>query len=131
MPARSAIQDRTPEIAIRMSLGADASAMRNMILREGLRLAVVGIVIGAASSWALARVMTTFIFGVKVHDPLVITAAPLVLGAVGLFALWRPALRATRIRPADILRSPSARWFHIGLPSFAQMNMLTSYTSKL
>jgi predicted permease len=98
------VQDRTPEIAIRMSLGAEANAMRNMVLRQGLRLTAMGIVVGAASSWALARVMATFVFGVTLHDPLAFAAAPLVLGAVALFALWRPALRATNIRPADVLR---------------------------
>jgi predicted permease len=98
------VQERRPEIAIRMSLGADAGTMRNMMLREGLRLAALGIAIGLASSWAVARVMATFVFGVKLHDPLAFISAPLVLVAVGVLATWLPALRATRINPADVLR---------------------------
>jgi len=99
-----AVQQRTQEIGIRMALGAPISAVRSMVLSQGMRLALAGVVIGTASAWALARFLESFLFGVKPNDPLVFILTPLVLAATAFLAVLLPALRATRIDPLEALR---------------------------
>jgi predicted permease len=99
------VAQRTQEIGIRLALGAEVSDVRNMVIAQGMRLAAIGIVIGIASSFGLARLLADFLFGVKPLDPLVFTLAPAILAAVALFAVWLPARRATRIDPITALRS--------------------------
>ena len=98
------VQQRTPEIGIRMALGADARAVRRMVLAQGMTLAAGGIAIGLASAFALARLLAGFLFGVTPRDPTVFAAVPLILIIVALFAAWLPALHATRISPMTALR---------------------------
>jgi putative ABC transport system permease protein len=98
------VQQRTPEIGIRMALGADARAVRRMVLAQGMTLAMGGIAIGLASAFALARLLAGFLFGVAPRDPAVFAAVPLILIGVALFAVWLPALHATRISPMIALR---------------------------
>ena len=93
------VQRRTPEIGIRMALGAEARTVRNMVLVQGMELVCAGIVIGLASAVGLARLLAGFLFGVTSRDPVAFTTVPLILTAVGLLAVWLPALRATRISP--------------------------------
>jgi len=100
-----AVAERTREIGIRMALGAESANVRNMIILQGMRLAVIGIAIGLASSFGLTRLIASFLFGVKPHDPGVFTLAPLVLAAVAFIAVWLPARRATRVDPVAALRS--------------------------
>ena len=99
------VQRRNPEIAIRIALGADVTRVRNMIVFQGLRLAVIGVALGTAAALALSRFIASFLFQVDARDPVVFVAAPLVLGAIALIATWVPALRAACIDPADALRS--------------------------
>src|SRR5262245_42069535 len=99
------VQQRNSEIAIRIALGADAGRMRNMILLQGLRLAVFGIILGTAAALALSRFIASFLFHVDARDPVVFVGAPLILGAVALIAVWFPALRASSVDPAVALRS--------------------------
>ena len=98
------VEQRTQEIGIRMSLGAGTAALRGMILRQGMLLAVIGITLGLAAAYGLTRLLTAFLFGVKPVDPLVFAAVPVVLAIVSLMAIWVPASRATRIDPALALR---------------------------
>jgi putative ABC transport system permease protein len=98
------VQQRTPEIGIRMALGADARAVRRMVLAQGMTLALGGIAIGLASAFALARLLAGFLFGVAPRDPAVFAAVPLILIGVALLAVWLPALHATRISPMIALR---------------------------
>ncbi|HEY3840633.1 MAG TPA: ABC transporter permease [Bryobacteraceae bacterium] len=98
------VQQRTAEIGIRMALGAASSDVRRMILMQGMRLVWVGAVIGLAAAFGLSRLIATFLFGVKASDPMVFTTVPVVLSLVALFAIWFPALRATRIAPSEALR---------------------------
>ena len=98
------VQQRTPEIGIRMALGADARAVRRMVLAQGMTLAAGGIAIGLASAFALARLLAGFLYGVPPRDPAVFAAVPLILIVVALFAVWLPALHATRISPMIALR---------------------------
>ena len=98
------VEQRTQEIGIRLSLGADAGTVRRMVVRQGMQLALVGVVVGLAASWGLARLMTSFLFEVSARDPLVFAGVPIVLTIVAFFAVWLPALRASRIDPMVALR---------------------------
>jgi predicted permease len=98
------VQQRTQEIGIRRALGADAERVRNMVVFQGMRLSLAGVVIGIASAFAMSRVLGTLLFGVTARDPMVFAAVPLVLSAVALVAVWLPARRASRVDPLVALR---------------------------
>jgi predicted permease len=98
------VGQRTQEIGIRMALGAEASQVRNMVVRQGVTLTLAGIVIGIGAAWGLSRVMETLLFGVKARDPVVFFAVPAMLSAVALLAVWLPANRASRLDLIDSLR---------------------------
>ncbi|PYQ83594.1 MAG: hypothetical protein DMG03_13215 [Acidobacteria bacterium] len=99
------VEQRTQEIGIRLALGANTGDVRRMVIRQGMRLAVVGLVIGLASSFGLARVIANLLFGVTPRDPLVFTAAPLLLAAVAFIGVYLPARRAVRGDPVIALRA--------------------------
>jgi putative ABC transport system permease protein len=99
------VQQRTHEFGIRLALGAQRKNVRNLLLAEGLSVALCGTVVGLAGAFGLSRVLRSFLFGVTPHDPLVLVVTPLVLIAVALMAMWVPAHRATRLDPATTLRS--------------------------
>ena len=98
------VQQRTAEIGVRMALGADASSVRNMVLRRGMALATSGIAMGVVSSLSFARLLSGFLFGVAPRDPAILTAVTLLLAAVAFIAVWLPAQRATRLDPITALR---------------------------
>ncbi|HLM98217.1 MAG TPA: FtsX-like permease family protein [Bryobacteraceae bacterium] len=98
------VEQRTPEMGIRQALGADSSSVRNMVVFEGMRLALIGIFIGSAGAFILARLMTGFLFGVTPWDPMVSATVPALVSVVALLAVWLPARRAARIDPAAALR---------------------------
>ena len=98
------VEQRTQEIGIRLSLGADGASVRNMVVGQGMRLAIVGVVIGLGASWALAQLMTAFLFNVTARDPLVFVGVPSLLTGVALLAVWLPARRASKIDPIVALR---------------------------
>jgi predicted permease len=98
------VEQRTQEIGIRLALGAQASQVKNMVVRQGMVLALVGVVIGLGASFWLARLITTFLFGVTARDPLVFGGIPLLLSAVALLAVWLPARRASKVDPLIALR---------------------------
>ena len=98
------VQQCTQEIGIRMALGAQSGDVRSMVVMQGMRLALAGIVLGMVLSVALARVMSGFLYGVAPHDPAVFVAIPVVLGVVALIAVWLPARRAARVDPLVALR---------------------------
>ncbi len=101
----TAVAERTREIGIRMALGAQASDVRSMIVRQGLTLALIGIGVGLIGAWALRRVMSNLLFGVSVTDPLTFISVPALLAGVALLACYLPARRATKIDPMAALRS--------------------------
>ncbi len=76
-----------------------------MILVNGMRLAGIGVVIGLASAFGLARVMANLLYGVSTRDPLVFVVVPLVLAAVAVVGVWLPARRAVRVDPVIALRT--------------------------
>ncbi len=95
---------RAAEIGIRMALGAQRGDILRMVLTEGLRLALIGIAIGAAGSLALTRLLTNFLFATAVTDPVTYAAVALLLLAVALLACYLPARRAMRLDPMAALR---------------------------
>ena len=99
-----AVEQRRQELGIRMALGAATGHVRNMIVWQGMRLALAGVAVGVAAAFALTRLLENFLFGVKAWDALVFVSVPMLLSAVALLAVWVPALRATRIDPAEALR---------------------------
>jgi putative ABC transport system permease protein len=98
------VEQRTQEIGIRLALGADSARVRKMVVFQGMRLAIVGVVVGILSAFGLARLISSFLFGVTAADPMVFVAAPLALTLVALIAAWIPAMRASRVDPIDALR---------------------------
>ena len=101
--AYSVVQ-RTQEIGIRLALGAGAGSVRNMVVFQGLRLALIGVAVGLAAAFGLTRIISSMLFGVKAWDPLVLSTVPIVLIGVALVAVWLPALRASRVDPIHALR---------------------------
>ncbi len=98
------VEQRTLEFGIRLALGADSAAVRNMIVRQAMLLAAAGIVIGLAAAYGLTRLMATLLFEVKPTDPIVFGSVALLLGAVAFLASYLPARRAVRIEPVTALR---------------------------
>lgn len=96
---------RTHEFGIRMALGAQARDIEFMVLRQGLRLAGLGLALGLGTSLALSRVLSSLLEDVVVDDPVTYVAVALGLTAIALLASWIPARRATRIDPMVALRS--------------------------
>jgi ABC-type antimicrobial peptide transport system permease subunit len=99
------VEQRTQEIGIRLALGAQASQVRRMVVTQGMILAGVGIAIGLAGAFLLARLITAFLFGVTATDPVVFAGVPLLLAAVALVAVWLPARRASHVDPLVALRA--------------------------
>jgi putative ABC transport system permease protein len=98
------VEQRTQEIGIRLALGAEAGAVRRMIIVQGMTLAVLGVVVGIGGAFGLTRFIQSFLFGVEARDPLVFVGIPLMLTAVSLAAVWFPAVRASRVNPLEALR---------------------------
>jgi len=98
------VSQRKQEMAIRLALGAQLTAVRRMVIRQGMLLALAGTVIGLAASLGLARFMADFLFQTGQRDPAVFTTVPIVLMLVALAAVWIPAVRASRVDPAKALQ---------------------------
>jgi predicted permease len=98
------VQQRTQEIGIRMALGADRATIRKLVVWNGMKLALIGVVLGIGAAFGLTRLMASFLFGVKTWDPTAFIAVPIVLSLVALIAVWLPAIRASRVEPMRALR---------------------------
>jgi ABC-type antimicrobial peptide transport system permease subunit len=98
------VEQRTQEIGIRLALGADAQGVRRMVVGQGLRLAVIGVVVGLACAFGLTRFIASMLYGVRAWDPIVFIGVPIVLTAVAFLAAWIPARRASRVDPIQALR---------------------------
>jgi len=99
------VEQRTQEMGIRMALGADRSVIRRLVIRQGMRLTLVGVAVGIAAAFGLTHLIASFLFGVKPWDPEVFISVPLILASVALLAAWLPARRASRLDPMQALRS--------------------------
>jgi putative ABC transport system permease protein len=98
------VQQRTQEIGIRLALGATTNQVKNMVVSQGMTLALASAIIGLASAFGLTRFLESFLFSVKGHDPAVFIAVPVLLSLIALVAVWLPARRASRIEPTEALR---------------------------
>jgi predicted permease len=94
----------TREIGIRMAIGASEGAILSLVLRQGLRVAVLGALIGFAGALSAGRLLSTLLFGVGFGDPATFAASSVVLGAIAVAAIYMPARRASRTDPIESLR---------------------------
>jgi putative ABC transport system permease protein len=94
-----AVRQRTHEIGIRMALGAQSREVLGLVLRQGMGLALAGLVIGLFGALATAALLGNFVFGVKPADPASFAGVAFLLAGVALLACYIPARRATRVDP--------------------------------
>ncbi len=98
------VNQRTKEIGVRMALGARAAEVQRMIVRGGMRLALLAVALGLPMALAAAKLTTSLLYGVKPWDVATFTLVPLLLVAVSLLACWIPSRRASRVDPIVALR---------------------------
>ena len=101
----TSVSQRTRELGIRIALGATARQIAQLIVGQGLKLVLTGIVIGLVSAFALHGLIAKLLFGVSPTDPLTFAVIALLLALVALLACWIPARRATKADPLTALRS--------------------------
>jgi putative ABC transport system permease protein len=99
----SQVTERRREIGIRMALGSSASDVFRLVMRDGARMTLLGIVAGFVGTAGMARLMAGLLYGVRPTDPVVIGGVALLLATVALAATWLPARRAARVNPAAVL----------------------------
>ncbi len=95
---------RTREIGLRLALGASRSLVLRMVVWDGLRVVLAGLVVGLFAALALGRVVSTFLFETPPTDPIVLLSVAGILALAGALASYVPALRAARVDPAISLR---------------------------
>jgi putative ABC transport system permease protein len=98
------VRQRTAEIGVRMALGAQPAGIFRLIVGQGLRLTAVGIVAGLIGAFALTRLMTTMLVGVKATDPATFVTMAIVFFVIAAVSSWFPAWRAASVDPNEALR---------------------------
>ena len=98
------VNQGTREIGIRMALGASQRNVLSLVVRQGMALALSGVMIGLAAAFLITRLIRSLLFGVEATDPITFAAISLLLFLIALLASYVPALRATRIDPMVSLR---------------------------
>lgn len=98
------VSRRTHEIGVRIALGAQLGAVQRLIVRQGMVLAVIAVALGLPAALMVAKLCSSFLYGIQPHDTATFTVVPLFLGVVALLACWIPARRAARVDPQAALR---------------------------
>lgn len=98
------VAQRMREFGIRLALGSGTGALQGMVVKQGARLALAGLLIGIPAALAVSGVLRTLLYGVSATDPLIFIAVGILLVAVALVASFIPARRATRVDPIVTLR---------------------------
>ena len=100
-----AVSRRTHEIGIRMAMGAQPGTVERLVLRQGMILTLIAVALGWPSAWMLAKVASSFLYGIQPHDALTFVVVPPFLAGIALVACWIPARRAASIDPMQALRT--------------------------
>jgi ABC-type antimicrobial peptide transport system permease subunit len=87
-----------------MALGARPAAVLRLVLRRGMILTLVALALGWPAAWMLAKIASSFLYGIAPHDPVTFALVPVLLMLVALIAAWIPARRAACIQPTAALR---------------------------
>lgn len=98
------VSRRTREIGIRMALGAQIGTVQRLIVGQGMRLTLIAFALGLPAAFAMAKLSTSILYGIRPHDAATFTTVPLFLAAVALLACWLPSRRAASVDPAITLR---------------------------
>jgi putative ABC transport system permease protein len=98
------VEQRTQEIGIRLALGAGPRDVRNMVVKQGMLLALIGVFIGVGAALGLTRFIGSMLYGVKTWDPFVFVSVAVLLSLVALVATYVPARRASQVDPMVSLR---------------------------
>jgi putative ABC transport system permease protein len=98
------VAQRSRELGVRIALGADRADVLRLVLRQGMSLALTGIAIGVGVAFALTRLVSSQLYDVRATDPATFAGMAVLLGLTALAANLIPALRATRVDPAVVLR---------------------------
>jgi len=99
------VANRSREFGIRLAIGADPRTVVRLVLGEGARLAVMGVMLGVGGALAVTRLLRSLLYDVSPTDPVVLLALPLLLAGIALAACYLPARRAARSDPLSVLRS--------------------------
>jgi len=100
-----AVAQRTPEIGVRLALGARASDIARLVFRRGLRLVTFGLAAGLVASVFAVRLLAATFYGVEPFEPVLLAAVAPTVVVAALATCWLPARRATRIDPLTALRA--------------------------
>jgi ABC-type antimicrobial peptide transport system permease subunit len=100
-----AVSRRTREIGIRMALGAKPGTVERLILRQGLVLTLIAIALGWPAAWMLAKMASSFLYGIQPHDAFTFAFVPPFLAVIALTACYIPARRAASVDPMQALRT--------------------------
>ena len=98
------VNQQTREIGIRMAMGAQTSSVLALVVKQGMRLAAMGLMLGLLVALAAMRVLSSLLFGVSAHDPLIFGSVSLILATAAILACYFPARRAARVDPLVALR---------------------------
>jgi len=98
------VTQQTPEIGIRMAMGASTNNVLRLVVKQGMRLAIVGLITGLVIAFAAMRLMSSLLFGISAHDPLIFGGVALILATAAVLACYIPARRAARVDPLVALR---------------------------
>jgi predicted permease len=98
------VSQQTREIGIRMAMGARSGSVLSLIIGQGMRLAVVGLMLGLLIAFATMRVLSSLLFGVSAHDPFTFAGVSLILATAAILGCYIPARRAAKVNPITALR---------------------------